>query len=99
MTRRDLERKYANTRHWPLPPRDIPGGVCRCGAVYMDSDAGHDAHELVFGHRPQQTGGGTEPSTPSRQGTDGRNLAPDGSSARPVNTVPPPPARQPGVGA
>lgn len=52
MTRRDLERRYADTRHWPLPPKDIPGGTCACGAVYMDNDAGRDAHELVMGHRP-----------------------------------------------
>lgn len=70
MTRRDLEARYANTRHWPLPPRDIPGGVCRCGAVYMDSDAGHDAHELVFGHRPH---GARDPTGDPGQDTENRD--------------------------
>lgn len=53
MTRRDLEARYANTRHWPLPPSDVPGGTCECGAIYMDNEPGHDSHELVFGHRPR----------------------------------------------
>lgn len=51
MTRRDLEQRLANTT-WSRPPSDVPLAKCWCGGAYMDTEIGHDSHEVVMGHRP-----------------------------------------------
>lgn len=45
-----LQRRCAEQVGWPSP--DVGSRGCRCGAAYLDYDGGHDAHEVVFGHRP-----------------------------------------------
>lgn len=55
MSRRDLEQRLANTT-WSRPPPDVPMGTCWCGAAYIDTDIGADAHEVVMGHRPEPKG-------------------------------------------
>ena len=54
MTSRDeLIRRYADASATPLPPAGLPTHTCGCGATYLDTDGGLDAHEIVFGHRPR----------------------------------------------
>jgi hypothetical protein len=43
-------RDFAQTV--PMPPLDLATVACTCGAVYLDTTAGRDAHDKVFGHRP-----------------------------------------------
>lgn len=69
MTRRDLERKYADKSTTPLPPADQLRGqirTCDCGGAYLNIPAGHDSHEIVFGHRPHTAG---PPTNPAGRGT------------------------------
>jgi len=47
-----LQRKYQDAGS-ALPPAGLPVADCTCGAHYLDTDGGRDAHEIVFGHRPR----------------------------------------------
>ena len=50
---REFQRRFAAA----IPPPDIESAVCECGCVYADWDGGRMAHDVVFGHRPRQSGG------------------------------------------
>lgn len=47
-----LQRKYNDAGHVALPPGNLPTGECWCTARYLDTEGGHDAHLIVFGHQP-----------------------------------------------
>lgn len=74
---------YAETA-FGLPPGPMPMATCRCGAIYRDNESGWDEHDVVFGHRPVQTGGGHESLQPA-----GTKRTTSGSDAR-ASECPPP---------
>lgn len=44
-----MSRDFAQTAP-ASPPEDAPPRFCTCGSVYLDYEAGREAHRAVFGH-------------------------------------------------
>ena len=77
MTSRDeLIRRYADASATPLPPAGLSTHTCGCGAVYLDTDGGLDAHDIVFGHRPYGAGPPTDPAGRGTSPTGHQSAAP-----------------------
>lgn len=62
-----LERKHSRSDDVGMPPHGLPTGECACGARWLDTAGGREAHVIVFGHLPEVPTKATRPNSQETQ--------------------------------
>jgi len=53
--KRRQARAGSSAQPFSMPPLEVTPTKCgTCGAFYLDTDPGRQAHVVVFGHRPRK---------------------------------------------
>lgn len=49
-----MSKQDGTAQTTPMPPQGLTTLTCRCGARYLDTVGGREAHVTVFGHEPRK---------------------------------------------